>query len=246
MGAQPLRAAVASMAIACALAGGYAYNDLRDQDCDRLNRPGRPLVCGRLSPRAVKRIVVVAFAAAMLLAIATGSLATAVFVSLLIASACLYSDGIKHTPGLKNAFVALWCGLLPWGASVERMRWSVMPAVAIVALFVMQKELIADLYDREGDAAAGIATIPVMMGSRIALALVALLNVALWLFVRAAPAPDALPYLHMAAQMAASINALSLCAVFVRTTSVTVRAYLELQKVFQIGGCIGLFAATMR
>ena len=38
------------------------------------------------------------------------------------------------------------------------------------------------------------------------------------------------------------MNAIALCAVAVRLTQATVRAYLELQKIFLIGGCIVLFA----
>jgi len=237
----------ATVAIVCALAGGYAYNDLRDQRRDRVNRPARPLVSGRLSDRQVKRFLAVSFGAAVLLAISTASLMTMAFIDLLIVCSLLYSDVIKHVAGLKNVFVGAWCGLLPWGASLDHVTAAtILPAMAIVALFVTQKELVADVYDRDGDAAAGVATIPVIMGPRIALALVMALNVLSWMLVRSAITLPAFLHLAWAAEVAASVNALSLCIVFFWITATTVRAYLELQKVFMIGGCIGLFAMIAR
>jgi 4-hydroxybenzoate polyprenyltransferase len=242
MGVPPMRAVAAALALGCALAGGYAYNDLRDQVRDRVNRPGRPLVSGVLSNRQVKRFIAVSFGAAVLLAAATGSLLTLVFVLLLVLCSWWYSDAIKHVAGVKNVFVGLWCGLLPWGASLDAVTAAaILPAVALVGLFITQKELVADVYDRDGDAAAGVSTIPVMMGARIALAGVTALNVLSWLVVRGAEASPLLPQLAWAAQVVATVNALALCVVFLKVTSTTVRAYLELQKVFLIGGCVGLF-----
>jgi 4-hydroxybenzoate polyprenyltransferase len=239
----PLELIAGTMAIAFAVTGGYAYNDLRDQGCDRVNRPARPLVSGRLTTGEVRRFVAVAFGAAVVLAIATLSLASFVFVALLILSGVLYSDAVKRMIGLKNVFVGAWCGMLPWGASLDRAGIAtVLAAAAIIGLFVTQKELVADVYDRDGDAAAGIRTIPVAAGPRIALALVAALNVLLFALVRTGPVPP-LPYLREAAVVVAIVNAASLCVVALKITRFTVRAYLELQKVFLIGGCIGLFAA---
>ncbi len=233
----------ASLAIACALGAGYAYNDLRDQASDRVNRPRRPLVRGLVTPRHVGRLLAVLSGLAVLLAITTRSLPTIVFIILLIACSFAYSARIKNVTGLKNAFVGLWCGILPWGAALERASIETMVAAAlIVALFVTQKEMAADVYDREGDAAGGVATIPVAFGPRAALALVTALNVASLLLARSSgPAPLLAP-LSLAGAVVASINIVSASAVFAKITPSTVRAYLELQKIFQIGGCIALFA----
>jgi len=231
----------AAAAIACALAGGYAYNDLRDQVTDRLNRPARPLVSGQLSRGEVQRFIALLFGAAALLAISTASLRTMTFIILLVLSSQLYSDAIKYIVGLKNMFVGLWCGLLPWGASLDNVVVTDLAAMALVAIFVTQKELIADIYDRDGDAAAGIRTIPVTIGPRAALALVVALNVLLCVPVRSAGDVRILPHLGSTALMVAIVNMLVLCVVLLNTTHKTVRIYLDLQKVFMIGGCIGLF-----
>ena len=234
----------AAAAIACALAGGYAYNDLRDQNADRLNRPARPLVSGQLSTGAVQRFVAILFGAAVLLAMATASLRTVMFIVLLILSSQLYSDAIKHIVGLKNLFVGVWCGLLPWGASLDNVTTRDLAAMALVAIFITQKELIADIFDRDGDAAAGIRTIPVTIGPRAALAIVVALNVLLCFPLRSAGNIRILPHLGSTAEFVAIVNLLVLCVVLLKATRKSVRLYLELQKIFMIGGCIGLFVMT--
>jgi hypothetical protein len=51
----------------------------------------------------------------------------------------------------------LWCGLLPWGAALDVVKAeAALPTMATVALFVMQKEMFADIYDLEGDVAARV------------------------------------------------------------------------------------------
>ena len=234
-GVPPLQLIAGTLAIACAVAGGHAYNDLRDQACDRINRPSRPLVSGRLTEPQARRFIALAFCAALVFAIATRSLVTIAFIASVIVASMVYSIAIKPVTGLKNLFVGAWCGVLPWGASLDRAETAtVVVAAAIVALFITQKELVADVNDRDGDAAAGIRTVPVVAGPRVALLLVAALNVALYLVARAAPAA-VLPELRFAAQLAAVLNMIALCGV-------TARVYLRLQKTLLIGGCVGLFA----
>jgi len=245
-GPSQLRAAAAAIAVACALAGGYAYNDLRDQSTDRVNRPARPLVSGRVTSRQARWFVTLAFIAAAIVAMTTASALTVAFILVLIACLCLYSDAVKHVAGLKNLFVGAWCGLLPWGASLGHVAAAtILPAIAMVGLFITQKELVADVYDRDGDAAAGVLTIPVLLGSWPALAIVLGLNLALWAVVRNAGAVPVLMHLSTAGQLVAIVNSLALCAVALRVTKTSVRAYLELQKIWLIGGCIAFFAMVM-
>src|SRR5437867_10744183 len=63
----------AAAAIACALAGGYAYNDLRDQVTDELNRSSKALVSGHLTKSVVQRSIALQLGAAEHLAISTAS-----------------------------------------------------------------------------------------------------------------------------------------------------------------------------
>jgi 4-hydroxybenzoate polyprenyltransferase len=232
-----------AIAIACAVAGGFTYNDLRDQAADRFNRPGRPLVTGLVGVRAAERLVAALFGVSVVLAVTTRSAATVVFVVLLIVAARSYSDYIKRVAGLKNAFVGFWSGLLPWGAALDDPPLAtLLSATLIVALFVTQKELVADVYDRDGDAAGGVTTLAVVFGPGVALGLVAALNVTSLLVVRSADTSPLVVHIAAGGAIAATVNLLALCFVFLKTTPATVRAYLELQKAIQIGGCIVLFA----
>jgi 4-hydroxybenzoate polyprenyltransferase len=238
---------VAAAALVFALAGAFAYNDLRDQACDRLNRPARPLVSGRVSARGVRRLVALSFGASLALAAATMSPATVAFVVALALSALLYSDGIKRLTGVKNVFVGAWCGLLPWAAALDGVRASTMlPAVVLVALFATQKEVVADVYDREGDAAAGVRTIPVLAGPRAGLALVAALCALLGAVAFTIDPRPPLAGLALAARGAAVLDVAFALGVLAFPTRRAVRAYLELQKAILVGGCIGLFLALAR
>lgn len=242
-GVPPTRAVVSAVALALAMGGGYAYNDLRDQSRDRVNRPARPLVSGRISERQAQRLVAIAFAGAVILAVSTASLLTIAFIVLLVWCSQLYSDAIKHVTGLKNVFVGAWSGLLPWGASLDSVAtMTIVPAVITVGLFVTQKELVADVDHLDGDAAAGVTTIPIVVGRRAALAIVLALNVLSWLLARASGTVPVLSHLTSVAEAVAAVNVISLCVIAVKMTNATVRVYLELQKVFLVGGCIGLFA----
>jgi geranylgeranylglycerol-phosphate geranylgeranyltransferase len=237
----------AAAAIASAVAGGYAYNDLRDQRLDRLNRPRRPPISGGISEQYARRLTAGLFAAALLLAASTRSWRTMLFVVLLIASAAAYSDHLKFVPALKNAFVGAWCGLLPWGAAWEEIDpATALPAIAIIGTFILQKEILADVYDLEGDAAAGVKTIPGAIGRRGALALVAVLNALLWLLADGVAGVPILIPLPTAAATVAAVNVLTLLLVLLRPTPRTIRAELELQKFFLIGGCLGLFVLLAR
>ena len=241
------RVAAATAALAFALAGGFAYNDLRDQECDRVNRPARPLVSGRVGGREVRRLAALSFGASLALAVATRSPATVTFFLALALSALLYSDRIKRITGLKNVFVGAWCGLLPWAASLEGVRPTTMlPAVVLVALFATQKELVADVYDREGDAAAGVATIPVLAGPRVALAIVAALAALLGVVAFAIDPRPPIAGLALAARAVAVLDVAVVLAVLAFPTRRAVRGYLELQKAILVGGCLGLFVALAR
>jgi len=230
----------AVIAITCGLAGGYAYNDLRDRQCDRVNRPARPLVSGRLSVPRVHGLVVVLFSAAVIAAAVTGSSRTLVFAVLLVVSACAYSDVIKYIPAVKNVFVGVWCGVLPWGAALDTITLAALPSIALIMLFITQKELLADVYDRAGDAVAGVHTLPVIFGARASLVVVAAVNAGSWVVARTIDAP-LLGHLPAAAGFAAAVNVIALLVVFWKP--IAARAFLELQKIFMIGGCLSLFAA---
>jgi 4-hydroxybenzoate polyprenyltransferase len=66
------RRALLPAASACLYAGGMALNDWADRDLDALERPGRPVPSGRVSPRRALAVAAALGAAGLALAAAGG------------------------------------------------------------------------------------------------------------------------------------------------------------------------------
>ncbi|MDR3623018.1 MAG: UbiA family prenyltransferase [Paludisphaera borealis] len=80
-------------------AAGMALNDWFDVEVDRLERPGRPLPSGRVSPRVAAGIGWGGLALGLLLAAAGvgGAVATLIVAALLATTIVGYNAGLKHT-----------------------------------------------------------------------------------------------------------------------------------------------------
>jgi geranylgeranylglycerol-phosphate geranylgeranyltransferase len=143
---------------------GNAFNDLMDQDIDRINRPGRPLPSGRLSPRsAALESLVLALAGCSLawyLGPVHGLLALAVSTLLVI-----YSIYLKNSMLWGNITIgALSAVAFPYGALVSGgMGRSWIPAV-FALLFHLGREIVKDIEDMEGDRLRGERTLPLRQG----------------------------------------------------------------------------------
>ncbi|NEE01938.1 UbiA family prenyltransferase [Phytoactinopolyspora halotolerans] len=162
-----------------------AFNDAHDLDSDRLNpRKARsPLVQGRLMPRQATRIGLAASLLAVLVAVPLGALfASGVAATLLLAWA--YSAPplrLKARAGadvLVNAAAVGVVGPLGgWVAmrgSTDGFPW---PIAVIGLLAAAALYLPTTIADRDADAAVGIRTTAVVLGSRVTLEL----GFALWL-----------------------------------------------------------------
>lgn len=160
-------ALVLAAASASLLAGaGNVYNDLRDLDIDRINRPGRPLPAGRLSPGAARLQAVLmaatGLAAAGFLGAVPFTIAAGVAVGLVV-----YSVLLKRVPLVGNLLVAaMAAAAFPFGA-VAMGAWGRSGLPALFAfLFHFGRELIKDSEDREGDRARGARTLALILGPR--------------------------------------------------------------------------------
>jgi geranylgeranylglycerol-phosphate geranylgeranyltransferase len=154
-------AVLPASATALSLAAGNVWNDLADQAEDRINRPRRPLVSGRLRPATAR-------AGAALLALA--GLACAALVgleSLLFVLACQvalawYARRGKQA-GLAGTAVVAALGGLAVGYGALAAAWAdpgALPSRAaapasLATLLHALRELVKDLEDRQGDLAAG-------------------------------------------------------------------------------------------
>lgn len=187
-GAWRLSAAVAWAMVSAALlaAAGNTANDLFDRDADRINRPDRPLVSGRVSERAAFLLAGIAGGLGLLIAWFLGRdmflLALAALVVML-----LYSPLIKPWGLPGNVAVAVIASLPPvYGAMADHFVRAGYVPFAMGVILHFAREIVKDLEDVAGDRVQGRRTVPIAFGRDAAFLIAA---GAIVLFVPASLAP---------------------------------------------------------
>jgi 4-hydroxybenzoate polyprenyltransferase len=174
-----------SLGFAFAIGFANIQNDILDLETDKLNRPERPLVSGKISVTLAKRVWIVLFALTLLCGIAESLITktgftSAIFFLLLCGLLIAYNKKLKHIPLLKNMTVALLCAtplflclFTPTGVpETEDTLWTVAdkigflyPAMLFAFLLTTAREIYKDLEDETGDLKAGIMTFPLIAGA---------------------------------------------------------------------------------
>ena len=151
-------------------------NQITDVEIDRINKPQLPIAAGDLSVEAAWRIVAVAAAVPVVLAVTQGWLETAAVVSALAVGAAysLPPVRLKRHPVVASLCISLVRSIavnlgmyghfaLAFGGELE-----IAPAVWALTLFVLPFSfaiaVLKDVPDREGDRAFRIATFTVRLG----------------------------------------------------------------------------------
>ena len=183
-------------------AAGYIWNDLHDVETDRINRPERAMVQGRITPKAATRLGLMWAIFGLVAAILAGFEFFGIpfiFVYLFYAGLLYaYAVRLKCTVLLGNLIVSLLCALVvPAGFSAGAQilgngadsaaydHWfPVMVGYTVFAFFTtLLREMVKDLEDLPGDRATNCGTLPVRTSettARIASAVLAsLLTVSL-------------------------------------------------------------------
>lgn len=218
-----LDAILASLALALLLAGAFAFNDIYDREADAINVPTRPIPSGGLSVRTAIAIAIACDAGALAAAIATRSVRVITLTLALIAMLLAYSLLLKRITFVKNIAMGLVGASVPLVGSLSSE--AVELALAI-GLFVLQKEIVADAYDREGDARVGLRTLPVLFGTPRTMWIVAVINVAFLVSVEG-PALMAVGVVNIVASIITALRG-----------ERAVRAMLTLQKGFLLAGVL--------
>jgi len=151
-----------------ATAGGNVINDYYDREIDRINRPGRPIPSGAVTPSAALVYSGVLFLAAIGLSTRTNTLcfALAVFNSLLLWA---YAASLKKVSLVGNLAVSyLAASIFLFGGALTGIDglFQNVPLAGIVVLAMLSRELLKDAEDVEGDAEGGARTLPMIVGIR--------------------------------------------------------------------------------
>jgi geranylgeranylglycerol-phosphate geranylgeranyltransferase len=160
----------AVVATAAATGAGNAINDYFDREIDRVNRPDRPIPRGAVSARWALGVAVALFLVAVAAAATLPALALAIALANLLALVA-YTELFKGLPAVGNLVVAYLTGstFLFGGAAVgDPLGAATLAALAGVA--TLTREIVKDVEDLDGDRAAGLRTLPAVVGERRALA----------------------------------------------------------------------------
>ena len=157
-------------ALSAALIAGAAnsLNDVLDLEIDRINRPERPLPSGLVSVTTarlvwglgtVAGVALAAFLSLTHLALALGA------VGLLV----VYNVSLKRVLLLGNVVVAFVIGLaLVYGGWAVGPLGPALVGAGFAFLTTLAREMIKDIEDGAGDAAAGVRTLPLVYGTQVA------------------------------------------------------------------------------
>lgn len=159
-------AAAATGAIALA---SMVVNDYFDRGADAVNAPHKPLPSGRVPPDGA-----LLFGGGLYLAtlVAAAWMEPAALRFLVAGSAgvtLIYTPVLKRVPLVKTASVAAVIAAAPAAGAIAVAGPAAgipvaAPAVAFAFAAVAHRELLMDTTDVAGDAAAGVATVPVLVG----------------------------------------------------------------------------------
>lgn len=166
------------LAVFLVTGAGNAVNDYYDREIDRVNRPGRPIPSGRISPRGAMAWSSVLFLSGCVLAALVNQICLAIGIlnSLLL---FFYARNLKATPLAGNVCVAYLTGstFIFGGAAfgLEGIYSNFVP-FSLSLLATMSREIAKDIEDLEGDRQGGARTLPILAGERVSSVLAAIFS----------------------------------------------------------------------
>ena len=165
--------AVAALTITFAWLFAVTVNDIVDEPIDAISNKERPLVTGALTPSLMREVAFVSGVMTLVGALALGSYAT-FWILVFSAVAYVYSAPplrLKRVPVLASAFIGiatLALVLLGFFLLSANQAFAIFPTPIAIVVFLFMTLLtnVRDFKDIEGDAAAGIWTVPTLLGER--------------------------------------------------------------------------------
>ena len=152
---------LAAVSTSLVTAGGNVLNDLLDQEGDRTNHPGRPLVTGEISTRTARALAAGLFVGGGLVVVPLLLIAPWIGVLLVLAIVALlgYEFRLKSRGFVGNLTVAFLTGMVfLYGGTAAGNPLILLPFAAMAFLATLSREVIKDMEDVAGD--VGRSTLP--------------------------------------------------------------------------------------
>eukprot|EP00197_Chlamydomonas_leiostraca_P013844 CAMPEP_0202867674 /NCGR_PEP_ID=MMETSP1391-20130828/9561_1 /ASSEMBLY_ACC=CAM_ASM_000867 /TAXON_ID=1034604 /ORGANISM="Chlamydomonas leiostraca, Strain SAG 11-49" /LENGTH=313 /DNA_ID=CAMNT_0049547737 /DNA_START=559 /DNA_END=1500 /DNA_ORIENTATION=+ len=173
--------AVASAGVTCA---SMMINDYFDwaSGTDIINSPNKPLPAGHVTPDRAVLVASSLYVAVLIIACCMPSPALRAITALSAGATLLYTPVFKRITAVKNACVAAviaaapMSGALAAGAGMDALQRLVAPT-AFSFTAIIFREVLMDVTDMEGDRAAGVRTLPVLLGGPLAVGIATALMV---------------------------------------------------------------------
>lgn len=159
----------AMLAVALLWAGTALVNDLADVGIDRISAPGRPLAAGAISRRQAWAWAVGLQAGALLLSLLAGRALPPLAVLAGLALGNGYSLPplrLRRQGWAAAAIIGAGCALAVAGGALAQGPVGPRPLLLALRLGLLAGacSLVKDFKDQAGDAAAGVRTLPVLLG----------------------------------------------------------------------------------
>jgi geranylgeranylglycerol-phosphate geranylgeranyltransferase len=169
VGSDKIWVLIAGLSGALIAAGGNAINDCFDLDADKINRPDRPLPRGTVTLGEARGVWMYASGAGLALSALLG-VWNLLLATVWVGGLYFYSNRLKGTVLAGNLAVAFMTGMaFPFGALVvDRPGIGLYPGL-FAFLANLARELLKDVEDVDGDAAANVVTLPVKHGAEAGL-----------------------------------------------------------------------------
>jgi len=213
------------IALGMVMMAAYIINDIKDVEIDKINKPNRPLVSGRISIKFAFNIYMVFLIVGTLISIYTSWSMNKPLLAILYPLSFLllyyYSFGLKSTVLVGNLLIAILCSIIPivlilveWELFARLKRQSdfifalyvLLLYFSIYFIFIttLIREIIKDAEDWEGDKSNNIVTLATKFSPKTSILLAQILlaifltSFIYWVFIM-------FPYLKIGNLMIASV-----------------------------------------
>jgi len=172
----PLQLALSTLGTGAVTSSSMLINDLVDYQRGvdtAASQPNRPLVRGEVQPEAVEVLLQCTYLLVLVLMCWLASVRARLLLLAATLVTYLYTEHLKPLLFVKNAACAFVVASAPaFGAAAVsgqfRTAWR---SSLVVFGMIFHREMVMDVGDRCGDAAAGLRTVATAFGARVALAL---------------------------------------------------------------------------